>query len=116
MRREIAKLLWDVGEAGNRVIAFTYGKTLEEYTKNDLLRSAVERQLEIIGEALAQLRSVDPELAARVPDLRRIVDFRNLLIHGYAIVDDRLVWEIARTKVPALIESLPALGQERPGE
>jgi uncharacterized protein with HEPN domain len=55
-------------------------------------------------------------LAARVPDLRRIVDFRNLLIHGYAIVDDRLVWEIARTKVPALIESLPALEQERPGE
>jgi len=53
MRRETAKLLWDVGEAGNRVIAFTNGKTLEEYAQNDLLRSAVERQLEIIGEALA---------------------------------------------------------------
>ena len=47
-----------------------------------MLRSAVERQFEIIGEAFTGLRRVDPSLAATIPDLPRIVAFRNVLIHG----------------------------------
>jgi uncharacterized protein with HEPN domain len=52
-----------------------------------MLRSAVERQFEIIGEALSQLAKIDPAVAARIPDLRRIVGFRNVLIHGYDRMD-----------------------------
>ena len=59
-----------------------------------MLRSAVERQFEIMGEAFVGLRRVDPELAAMIPDPRHIVAFRNVLIHGYATVDDRLVWAV----------------------
>lgn len=116
MRLETAKLVWDVDQAAGRVIAFVTGKTFDEYARDDLLRSAVERQLEIVGEALAQLRRIDPEVAERVPDLRRIVDFRNLLIHGYAIIDDRLVWEIAQTKVPQLVDALRLLVREGSSE
>lgn len=64
--------------------------------------SAVERQFEIIGEALKRLSRVNPDLAQRVPDLREIVNFRNLLIHGYAAIDHAQVWRIAETLLPAL--------------
>jgi uncharacterized protein with HEPN domain len=62
----------------------------------------VERQFEIIGEALNQLSRLDRELAARIPDLPRIVAFRNILIHGYAVVDDELVWQVLVERLPGL--------------
>ena len=67
-----------------------------------MLRSAVERQFEIVGEALGQLSKLDPATAAQIPDLPRIVAFRNVLIHGYASVDDQLVWEAATSRVDPL--------------
>jgi uncharacterized protein with HEPN domain len=74
-----------------------------------LLRSAVERQFEIVGEALAQLRKVDAETAATIPELPRIVAFRNILIHGYATVDDRIVWGVVEGSLPALRAALKKL-------
>ncbi len=68
--------------------------------KNALVRAAVERQFEIIGEALNQLSKVSPELARQVPNLREIIGFRNVLIHGYAAVDDARVWQITETSRP----------------
>jgi uncharacterized protein with HEPN domain len=58
---------------------------------------------------LNQLSRTDPELAARVPELARLVAFRNTLIHGYAIVDDDLVWDAATSKLPALRAALTQL-------
>jgi uncharacterized protein with HEPN domain len=77
-----------------------------------MLRSAVERQFEIIGEALGQLARVDESVAARITDYRRIIAFRNILVHGYAQVDDRLVWDIAETLLPALHREVAALLKE----
>lgn len=75
-----------------------------------MLRSAVERQFEIIGEALNQLSRVDPEAASHIPELQRIVAFRKVLIHhGYATVDDALVWQILVDKLPSLQQALTAL-------
>ena len=65
-------------------------------------RPAVERQFEIIGEALNQLAKTAPTLAERIPDLRRMVDFRNVLAHAYAIVDDALVWQAVQHNLPVL--------------
>ena len=73
------------------------------------LSSAVERQFEIIGEALHQLSRQDQELARRVPDLPRIVAFRNRLIHGYSVIDHDVVWNTATTDLPALRERLDEL-------
>jgi uncharacterized protein with HEPN domain len=74
-----------------------------------LLRSAVERQFEIIGEALARLRQVDPVLAATIPELPRIVAFRNVLIHGYATVDNELVWGVVEGHLLSLLRTLAHL-------
>lgn len=109
MQRESTTLLWDAREAVDRIVRFVSGKSLTDYLADELLRAAVERQLEIVGEALGRLRARDHETASRVPELDRIVALRNVLIHGYATVDDRLVWAIVETKLTSLRDSLHML-------
>lgn len=109
MQPEAAKLVWDAREAADRIAQFVGKRTIEEYLADPIIRSAVERQFEIVGEALGRLRSVDAAAAASIPELARVVAFRNLLIHGYAEVDDRLVWDVVVTKLPGLRKALRAL-------
>lgn len=109
MHPNSAKLLWDAQQAALRITRFTAGKTFEDYGADELLRSGVERQFEIIGEALNQLSRLDPAAAAALPDLPRIVAFRNLLIHGYASVDDRVVWGVIESSLGPLLAALDAL-------
>jgi uncharacterized protein with HEPN domain len=75
----------------------------------DIQRAAVEREFEVIGEALARLAKLDVELAAQISEHERIIAFRNILIHGYAEVDDRLVWDVVETKLPVLRREIDAL-------
>ncbi|MGM1017340.1 MAG: HepT-like ribonuclease domain-containing protein [Actinomycetota bacterium] len=112
MRPESLTLFWDVRQAGNLISGFIAGIDEREYLADALRRSAVERQLEIIGEALNSLRKHDPETAERVPDIKRIIGLRNILIHGYAVVDDAVVWAAARMKVPELLASIDAFLDE----
>lgn len=109
MRRDPRTYLWDAVRAAELLAEFSDGKTFEDYQSDAMLRSAVERQFEIVGEALNNLSKVSPELAAAVPDLRRIVAFRNILVHGYASVDDALVWQVLTEKRPQLEEQLRQL-------
>jgi len=112
MRREAKKYLYDIQQAAELIAGFTAGKTLADYEGDALLRSAVERQFEIIGEALAQLARLDEALAARISEYRRIIAFRNILIHGYADVDHRLVWDIVESKLPTLRREVAGLLEE----
>jgi uncharacterized protein with HEPN domain len=84
-----------------------------------MLRSAVERQFEIIGEALAQLARLNEDLASRISEHRRIIAFRNILIHGYApappapsSMDSRIVWDVVQTRLPALRREVAELMAE----
>ena len=74
-----------------------------------MLKSAVERQFGIIGEALAKLSKTDSVVAGQVIDSRRIIAFRNILVHGYATVDDRIVWGVVETSLPGLTKSVESL-------
>jgi uncharacterized protein with HEPN domain len=118
MRREPRAYLWDVREAADNILEFTRGIRIESYLEDLMLRSAVERQFEILGEALSQLAKVAPEIARRIPDHREIVAFRNLLIHGYATVDHPTVWETVQLHVPELrrciVELLDEIGEAPP--
>lgn len=109
MRPESAAFLWDVGGAADRIAAFIDGMDEDGYLRDALRRSAVERQLEIIGEALNNLRRVDPATASLIPDMHRIIGLRNVLAHGCAVVDDRVVWSAAYRRVPELREVIENL-------
>jgi uncharacterized protein with HEPN domain len=74
-----------------------------------MVRAAVEREFEIIGEALAQLTKVDTAVADRISDRRRIEAFRNILVHGYAEADDQLVRDVITTKLSTLREEVNVL-------
>jgi len=112
MQLEVKKYLYDIAAASEHITAFTAGKTFADYEGDAMLRAAVERQFEIIGEALGQLARLDEAIAARITDYRRIIAFRNILIHGYTQVDDRLVWDIVETSLPPLHREVAALLKE----
>jgi uncharacterized protein with HEPN domain len=109
MPREPKTYLWDAHEAAEAIERFTSGKDLTSFLDDELLRSAVERQFEIIGEALRQLAMSWPDVAAQVPDHRRIIAFRNILIHGYASIDHETVWHVVQDDLPKLREVLRSL-------
>ncbi len=102
MRLEARKYVYDIFRAAELLIQFSAGKSLQDYSRDPMLRSAVERQFEIIGEALNQLLKAAPEQAARFSEHKRIIAFRNILIHGYAEVDERIVWGVLEQKLPIL--------------
>ncbi len=113
MRIEALKYLYDMRQAAVLLDVFLAGKTLADYQRDAMLRAAVEREFTIIGEAVSQLAKVDRELVSSITNYRRIISFRNLLIHGYGVVDDALVWDVVETALPLLRSEVEALlGEE----
>ncbi len=109
MRPESKKYLYDMRQAALLLLEFSKGKTFEDYIQDVMLRSAVERQFEVLGEALSQLSRLDPDVAGRIPERRRIIAFRNVLVHGYASVDDRIVWGVLKRDLPDLLRQVEEL-------
>lgn len=109
MLPESRKYLYDVQAACKRLETFTGGRSLQDYLANEMLRSAVERQFEIIGEALSQLSKIEPALAESIPDRRRIIAFRNILVHGYATIRNETVWGVVESDLPVLSKRLDEL-------
>ena len=114
MQRDPKAYLWDAREALNAITTFTHGRTREEFLQDLMLRSAVERQFEIVGETLGQLARHDQSLANQIPDLPRIVAFRNILVHGYAIVDSDRVWRVVHESLQELREAVNQLLTDAP--
>jgi uncharacterized protein with HEPN domain len=109
MRRDPRVHLLDALDAAQAIQAFVDGRTEEDYGKDRLLRSAIDREFEVVGEALNRLRRDDAAVAARIPDIAQIVGFRNVLIHGYDTVDRRAVWKAITVEIPLLVASVSGL-------
>jgi uncharacterized protein with HEPN domain len=112
MKSHTKKLLLDVMEAGRSIQGRCAGQTFAEYEAERWFRRTVEREFEIIGEALNRLGGADPPAAAAISELPRIVGFRNRIIHGYDAVDDATVWGIVETHLPRLLAEIEALLQQ----
>lgn len=109
MHRKTLKHLDDIRDAAAFIEEVTAGRSLDEYRKDRVLRQVVERNFEIIGEAMNRLRRDDPQVAANITGAGDIIAFRNALIHGYDVIDDVRVWTTVTDDVPRLrvqIESL----------
>ena len=109
MRLEVKKYLYDIHGACELLAGFTRGKTFADYTADPLLRSGVERQFEIIGEALRQVLTIEPGLSCVISESKRIISFRNVLIHAYSSVSDEVVWDVLQTDLPRLRKEVDGL-------
>ena len=117
MPRSTLAYLADIVGACEAIARFLDGVEYAAYRGAELTRSAVERQLILIGEAVHALLRLEPSLADRISHARRIVDFRNQLAHDYAAVNHAVVWAIATREVPVLRQECEVLLAERdPGD
>ncbi len=115
MLRDAKKRIYDAVQACQSIAAFIAGRTMESLSSDLMLRSALERQFEILGEALKHAEVLEPTLTNQVPDLRRIIGMRNRLIHGYDQVDYALLWATATEKVEPVRRALQKLLDDNPG-
>ena len=106
MQRDARTMLHDAIASGERIELWTCTMSREAFFADRRTQAAVEREFEIIGEAMTRLRREFPEVAAGIPELREVIDFRNLLSHGYDAVDLRVVWSLARHELPVLLSAL----------
>ncbi|MBO7587647.1 MAG: DUF86 domain-containing protein [Bacteroidales bacterium] len=105
MEMQINKLLSDILACINRIDDFTKETaSFDDFHSNTLLQNAVERNIEIIGEAVNSLLKISPEIS--ITSARKIVNTRNLLIHGYDSVDTATIWVIVRKHLPVLKEEV----------
>lgn len=109
MKLTIQKVLFDALTACELIAEFVAGCNFADYEKNAMLRSAVEHQFEIVGEALNQARYSDETIVTLLPDLPRIVGLRNRLIHGYATINNQIIWSIVVDDIPVLTAQLQKL-------
>ena len=75
-------------------------------------QAVVERQFTVIGEALGQLLKLEPRFKDRIAETDKIIAFRNVVVHGYATIDQRRVWDLIELKLPALIGEVERLQEE----
>ncbi len=107
MKREIKKHLYDIKISIESIYEFLGDKRdFIEYQNNKLLRRAIEREIEIIGEAMNRALIEDPDL--EIENARKIVDTRNWVIHGYDKVDDVIIWGIISKHLPKLKKEIEA--------
>ncbi|RIH62955.1 DUF86 domain-containing protein [Mariniphaga sediminis] len=105
MKNRIKKLLFDIYTAIDNIDKYIGEKKyFEDYDNNPMLQDAVERNLEIIGEAMKKLLAIEPEI--EISNSRRIVDARNKIIHGYDEIENSQLWGIIINHLPVLKEEV----------
>lgn len=112
MGRDRRALLFDAINACREILGFVRDLNAEQYAGNLLVKYAVERQFIVIGEALNRLKQSDLEVYERIQRAGQIVGFRNILVHGYEVVSDVLVFQIVKNNLTELEETCVALLNE----
>jgi uncharacterized protein with HEPN domain len=112
MPHDPEKYLYDVLSSCEFLLTFTAGRTVHDYEGDRGFRSAVERELQIIGEAVMQLERIAPAIVSRIPEYQRIICFRHVLVHGYDSLKSDTVWSVITGKLPGLASEVRSLLDE----
>ena len=94
--------LFDIQQACDEIMEFTRGMSFDEYTRSAMVKAAVERKFLVIGEAITKLKKEHPEILKQITDHEKIIRFRNVLVHGYDMIDDTTVWSALKDSMPTL--------------
>jgi len=105
-RHDPRKYLYDIRDCCEFLLQFTAGRTIRDYRQDRGFRSAVERELQNIGEAMLQLNEVAPDIADKIEEHRNIIGFRHVLVHGYSSLDPATVWNVVETKLSRLLSQV----------
>jgi len=106
-KQDLAYLL-DMAEHARGVLRTVSGRTLDDYRRDEELRLLVERRIEIIGEAARHVSDRFQDAHPEIP-WGKIVAQRNILAHGYTIVDDEIMWDVAMISIPELLRLLETI-------
>ena len=109
MNDETRKNFVDILQAAEEIQDFVRGMDFKSYQSSSIAQRAVERDFEIIGEALNRIKNTDDELLEKVSEHYRIIGFRNILIHGYDIIDESIVWKAVTIHLPILVREIEAI-------
>ena len=109
MKHDAKAYLHDIQEAGGHILEFTKGMSEEDYRRSELVKAAVERKFFVIGEALVRIRKEYPALLGRISDPEKIIGLRNVLGHGYDIIDDATIWSAIENNLQTLLEEVGIL-------
>jgi uncharacterized protein with HEPN domain len=109
MERDIDTHLYDIIQSCLSIQNFTQGLDFQVYASDGLVRSAVERQFIIIGEALNRIKRFDCTVYDRIRYAEQIVGFGNILVHGYDVISDQLVWQVLQSNLIELTEDCQRL-------
>ncbi|MFN9695128.1 MAG: DUF86 domain-containing protein [Synechococcaceae cyanobacterium] len=112
MQRDPRAYLADILECCDAISTALSGLQIDDYLSNRLVRSSVEREFTIIGEAVLALSHKAPEIFESITNARRTVDFRSRLTHEYPTVDDELVWAVAMVDLQVLRRECAALASQ----
>lgn len=112
MPRDARKYLHDIRESCEAIHVFATGRTVRDFESDRQLRSSIEREFIIIGEAMRQLRDLNSTLSDRITDSAKIIAFRHQLVHGYDVIRTEAVWKIVEEDLPVLAGEVSSLLEE----
>lgn len=112
MDEKILKWLYDIQSAIDEIDGYfkDFPKDFKQYSANLILKRAVERDLEIIGEAVNRILKQDPDFP--IDNARKIVGLRNQIIHAYDNISDENIWAVIQKYIPLLKQEVIKLIQE----
>lgn len=109
MQLEAKKLLYDIQSAAQAIEQFIGGKGPDDYENDLMLQSAVERQFMILGEAMAQLSKIWSDIEEKISNVREIINFRNVIVHGYSSIENQTIWGIIKADLDILSKEVAKL-------
>jgi uncharacterized protein with HEPN domain len=106
MKKDAKVFIHHILESISLIEVYSNGKTLEDFLATTSLQDMIIRRIEIIGEAVNRIKKIDKTIYEMIDESDKIICFRNVITHGYDIVDDDITWSISNEKIPILKESI----------